>query len=217
MEEENEAEDSKGLKLLIVDDEPQLLKLLVKNLNGSFEIQTATNGHEALDVLEEFSPDAMIIDWKMPVLTGRKLIQKIRSNPRYEFVPILILTAYGNQLTYNASFQVGADEFLSKPASIEEIEEKIAKMVDNQQFSKRLKKQVSQRKVGVNKDVEVDGISDIPLTGDEKSDLETLKDSIQKLEDSVVDNIWEDGEPKAGDEDQEPATADDTGEVPEDE
>ncbi len=132
--------------ILIIDNEKHFLNSLQVNLGEDFDIRVAETTEDALVILKDCSPSAIILDWKAPKLGGRKFCLKLRSEIRFDFVPILVLSAYDNTVNRPTSFQVGADEFLSKPVSVNEIRQKLKLLVDNQEFSKNLKDRLLRRK-----------------------------------------------------------------------
>ena len=119
---------------------------LQRNLQEDFEVRIANSTEDALDVLDQHTPVAIIIDWKTPKMGGRKFCLKLRSQMRFDFIPILVLSAYDNNVNKPTSFLAGADEFLSKPVSVSEIREKIKLLVENQEFSKHLQERLFKRK-----------------------------------------------------------------------
>jgi len=142
----NQEENKSHKFILIIDNEKHFLSSLQRNLQEEFEIKVANSTEAALDILDKGTPVAIIIDWKTPVMGGRKFCLKLRSQTRFDFVPILVLSAYDNNVNKPKSFQAGADEFLSKPVSVSEIREKVKLLVENQEFSKSLKARLSKRK-----------------------------------------------------------------------
>src|ERR1051326_7149516 len=81
-------------KLLVVDDDEDARRLIAAYLSEEgYEIQTAVNGREALDVLERFSPDLVILDLLMPVMDGMAFLDAIRADPRWRHLPVIIITA----------------------------------------------------------------------------------------------------------------------------
>ena len=142
----NQEENQSQRFILIIDNEKHFLSSLQRNLQEDFEIKVANSTEDALDIVDKCTPIAIIIDWKTPKMGGRKFCLKLRSQIRFDFIPILVLSAYDNTVNRASSFQAGADEFLSKPVSVSEIREKLKLLVENQEFSKNLKARLSKRK-----------------------------------------------------------------------
>ncbi len=110
-------------KILIVDDEPALLDTLALNLRGSgYEVVTAADGAAALDVARAQSPDLVILDLMLPELDGLTVCRSLRQ--AYD-TPILILTARTGELDKIIGLESGADDYLTKPFSLGELQARI--------------------------------------------------------------------------------------------
>lgn len=109
-------------KILIVEDEKDTLfileKLLLKN---DYQVFTATNGQEALEVLEEVIPDVIFADWTMPVMDGLELCRNVKGSEKYKQIYYIILTARASLKDRVTGLDVGADDFLVKPVQNQEI------------------------------------------------------------------------------------------------
>lgn len=100
--------------VLVVDDDPKLLKMLQRTLvYESLDVQTATNGLDALDLVRQNRPDLMIIDWMMPEMDGLTLVQRLRDADNR--MPILMLTARDAIQNRVDGLESGADDYLVKP------------------------------------------------------------------------------------------------------
>ena len=101
-------------KVLVVDDDFKLLKMLKRTLVfENLDVLTATNGREALEVVQQEAPDLLIVDWMMPEMDGLELIQHLRdANNR---MPILMLTARDAVENRVFGLESGADDYLVKP------------------------------------------------------------------------------------------------------
>lgn len=103
-------------KILLVDDEPDVIEFLKYNLEKEgFEIATAQNGLEALEVMETFTPSLVMLDVMMAKLDGVETCLKIRENPNFNNVVICMLTARNEDYTQIAAYKSGADDFITKP------------------------------------------------------------------------------------------------------
>jgi DNA-binding response OmpR family regulator len=110
-------------KILIVDDEPTLLDMLALNLRGSgYEVVTAADGAAALDVARAQSPDLVILDLMLPELDGLTVCRSLRQAAD---TPILILTARTGELDKIIGLESGADDYLTKPFSLGELQARI--------------------------------------------------------------------------------------------
>lgn len=109
-------------KILIVDDETDLVRLVAYNLQrAGFETVEAYTGQQALQRLEGFVPDILILDWMLPDGSGIKLTKKLRSNPQTENIPIIMLTARSSEEDRISGFEAGADDYVVKPFSPKEL------------------------------------------------------------------------------------------------
>lgn len=105
-----------GKKILLVDDEPDILEFLTYNLNKEgYTTYTASNGKEAIEVAKKESPDLIILDVMMPDMDGIETCSEIRSIPELKNVMITFLTARSEDYSQIAGFDVGADDYINKP------------------------------------------------------------------------------------------------------
>ena len=105
-------------KVLIVDDEPDILEIVSYNLKKEgYDIQTAKNGMEALDKVSTFKPDLVILDIMMPKMTGVEVCHILRLKPEYNDMLIIFLTAMSDEDSQVKGLETGADDYVSKPIS----------------------------------------------------------------------------------------------------
>jgi excisionase family DNA binding protein len=119
--------DSDRSKILVVDDDPEIVELMVDVLerDGRFEVKTATSGYDAGVMTQEFQPNLMILDYMLPDVNGNVVCKTIRQNPVFEQMRIIIVSGVVNRDEIDHLLGVGADTFLQKPFSIDELIEKI--------------------------------------------------------------------------------------------
>lgn len=109
-------------KILIVDDAmSNVLLLKVLLTNEKFAIATASNGRQALEQVEKENPDLVLLDVMMPDMSGFEVAQHLKSNPNTADIPIIFLTALNSTADIVKGFQVGANDFISKPFNKEEL------------------------------------------------------------------------------------------------
>lgn len=109
-------------KILIVDDVmSNILLLKVLLTNEKFAIATASNGRQALEQVEKENPDLVLLDVMMPDMSGFEVAQHLKSNPNTADIPIIFLTALNSTADIVKGFQVGANDFISKPFNKEEL------------------------------------------------------------------------------------------------
>jgi EAL domain-containing protein (putative c-di-GMP-specific phosphodiesterase class I)/DNA-binding response OmpR family regulator len=108
--------------ILVVDDDPMLRRLVGMALrDAGFEVVEAGDGAEALARLAEGSFSLMLLDGQMPVLSGRQVLERLRADPRTATLPVLLLTADSALVDRLSGLAAGADDYLTKPFSLEEI------------------------------------------------------------------------------------------------
>ena len=105
-------------KIVVCDDEPHI----VQGLRYLFEsdkhdVRVATNGHEALALVEQECPDLLVTDIMMPKMSGFELVERLRAASETAMIPILMLTAKGQRSDAVYARQIGATEFVTKPFS----------------------------------------------------------------------------------------------------
>ena len=107
------------LQVLVVDDEPRYLKLLRFNLEAAgYEVITAANGEEALTMVARKIPDLIILDIRLPGIDGYEVCTSIRE---FSSVPIIMLTAKGEEREKVQGLRLGADDYVTKPFGAEEL------------------------------------------------------------------------------------------------
>ncbi|HBR97129.1 MAG TPA: two-component system response regulator [Gammaproteobacteria bacterium] len=118
-------------KILIVDDEPNILLSLDFIIQkAGYQAQTAADGEEALEQIKQWQPDLVLLDVNMPKLDGFEVCQIVRENPALSAVKIIMLTAKGRQVEREKGLALGADDYVSKPFSTQEIIKKINDFLD---------------------------------------------------------------------------------------
>jgi CheY-like chemotaxis protein len=105
-------------KILVADDESHILHVVsLKLRNAGFEVLTAADGQEALEVAQAQRPDLLITDYHMPQLSGLELCQKLKQDPATARIPTIMLTARGYQLDPKDTKESGISRMVSKPFS----------------------------------------------------------------------------------------------------
>ncbi|MGZ6276006.1 MAG: response regulator transcription factor, partial [Syntrophales bacterium] len=109
-------------KILIVDDEKDIVDLISYNLEKEgFTALKAYNGERALKLVDEKRPDLVILDLMLPGMRGLEVCKFIRKNPETETLPIIMLTAKGDQVDKILGLEMGADDYITKPFSLREL------------------------------------------------------------------------------------------------
>jgi two-component system KDP operon response regulator KdpE len=105
--------------ILVVDDEPQILRVMRASLPArGYEVKTAAGGEEAIDEVRKEMPDLIILDLVMQGLSGLETCQRIRE---FSPVPIIVLSAKGSETDKIAALDLGADDYVTKPFSLDEL------------------------------------------------------------------------------------------------
>ena len=109
---------NKPQSVLIVDDEPNiLLSLQFLMKKTGYEVRTAKDGEEALTEIAHAVPDLVLLDVMMPKVDGFSVCERIRSNPEWKDVRIIMLTARGREVEREKGLALGADDYITKPFS----------------------------------------------------------------------------------------------------
>jgi len=115
-----------GKRILIADDEPNIvvsLEFLMKR--KGHEVKVVSDGAAALAAVAEFAPHVILLDVMMPRLSGYEVCQRVRENPAWESIKIIMLTAKGRDVDVTKGLAVGADAYVTKPFSTRELVEKV--------------------------------------------------------------------------------------------
>lgn len=109
-------------RILVVDDEKDIRQLLIDCLSGDFEILEATDGSEALLVIEKTIPDLVILDIMMPGMSGWDVAARIKENEKWSTVPIVFLTAKGDEMSVGMG-GLACEEYIVKPFDVVKLKE----------------------------------------------------------------------------------------------
>jgi DNA-binding response OmpR family regulator len=124
---------AKKTTILAADDDPQLLRLMSRNLQlEGYEVLAASDGQQALEQIEQHSPDLVLLDVMMPRMDGFTVTHKVRE---FSAVPIIIVTARGQDQDKVRGLDLGADDYLTKPFSIDELLARVRAVLRRAQFS----------------------------------------------------------------------------------
>lgn len=126
-------------RVLVVDDDPQVLKLLRVNFElEGFEVMSATNGEEALELVRGDTPDVVVCDVMMPGIDGLEVVRRLRAHPDTVSLPLVVVSAKAQQADVRAGLKLGADEYVTKPFDPAELIEIVQRLLDER--SKRDRK-----------------------------------------------------------------------------
>jgi len=117
--------------LLLVEDNQDLLKLMQQQLGRKYLILTAKNGIEALDIVSRDKVDLIISDVMMPKMDGNELTIRIKSNPSTKHLPVILISARTQEEDRHRSLQIGADEYITKPFKLNDLNVRIDNIIEN--------------------------------------------------------------------------------------
>jgi len=125
-------EEADRRKVLVVDDDPEIVELMVDVLerDGRFEVRTASSGYDAGVITQEFRPDIMILDYMLPDVNGSVVCKTVRQNKAFQRMRIIIVSGVINQGEIDDLLRLGADAFLKKPFSIDELVDKMCELLE---------------------------------------------------------------------------------------
>ena len=124
---------AKNTTLVVADDDPQLLRLMTRNLQlEGFDVLAASDGQQALELIENNVPDLVLLDVMMPKMDGFTVCSRVRE---FSVVPIIIVTARGQDQDKVRGLDLGADDYLTKPFSVEELIARVRAVLRRSEFS----------------------------------------------------------------------------------
>ncbi|GAA1694641.1 hypothetical protein GCM10009792_13370 [Microcella alkalica] len=118
-------------RILIVEDEPDVLLLLENRVRGAgHDVQSASDGERGLELALAAEPDLIILDWMMPKLDGIEVLERLRADEVGGGIKVLMLTARSQQNDVDRAFAAGANDYIVKPFSSRELVERIATLLE---------------------------------------------------------------------------------------
>jgi signal transduction histidine kinase len=128
-------------KILIADDEPDMLRFLKSQLSPHFQVIEAIDGNQAFEKACQFLPDIVLLDMMMPEKDGLQVCRELRDRTSTKRIPIVLLTARADEETKLQSLAVGASDFLAKPFSTTELHVRVKNLIDSHQYQRQLTRQ----------------------------------------------------------------------------
>lgn len=123
---------AKKTTILTADDDPQLLRLVMRNLQlEGYDVLVASDGKQALEQIEAHQPDLVLLDVMMPKMDGFTVCQRVRE---FSSVPVIIVTARGQDQDKVRGLDIGADDYLTKPFSVDELLARVRAVLRRAQF-----------------------------------------------------------------------------------
>ena len=119
-----------GERVLVVDDEIHIVKVIEFNLKKrGYVVETAGNGREALEKVKSFGPQIVLLDWMMPEMDGLETSRHLRDDPETADIPVIMLTAKGQEIDRERGLSGGATRYMTKPFSPKELLAMIEKIL----------------------------------------------------------------------------------------
>lgn len=138
---EVEAMARSGPKVLIADDEPDMLRFLKIQLASHFQVIEAVDGNQAFEKAAQFLPDIVLLDMMMPEKDGLQVCRELRARTSTKRIPIVLLTARADEDTKLQALAAGASDFLPKPFSTTELHVRVKNLIDSHEFQRKLARQ----------------------------------------------------------------------------
>lgn len=118
------------MKILIADDEVIMLKIIELRLKkDGHEVIATSDGREALEQIKLYDPDMIIADIMMPFTSGLEIVSMVKHDPLYRNVPIIILSSMGQENVVLEAFNLGADDYITKPFSPNELSMRVKRLI----------------------------------------------------------------------------------------
>jgi DNA-binding response OmpR family regulator len=118
------------LSIVVADDDPDILRLLERRLSRrGYAVATATDGAAALDEVRSTAPDAVVLDRVLPALSGEEVCAALKADERTAAIPVILLSAHASEREIVEGFGAGADDYLTKPFDLDELDERLRRLV----------------------------------------------------------------------------------------
>ncbi len=147
-----EATDRKKYKILVVDDEEVIRKLLMASLKPNYFVELSNDGIDAVEKVKTFKPDLFLVDNMMPRMNGFELVKALRENAEFANTPIIMLTAKDGVRDKVEGFTTGVDDYITKPFNIMELNVRIESFLRKSQKTKYVNTLMSSMGTGTSQD-----------------------------------------------------------------
>jgi YesN/AraC family two-component response regulator len=144
----DDTDDEDAYKILIVEDNLELLMLMQHMLRSHYRVFAAPNGKEALDIIHQTDLDLIVSDVMMPEMDGLELTQAIKEDDNYKHLPIILLTAKTQEEDQQEALRIGADEYLTKPFRLSDLKLRIDNIIENRKRAQQEFTQKSNEDIG---------------------------------------------------------------------
>ena len=179
LQETEEASEDDAYRIIIVEDNVELLMMMRHLLSRKYNVVTARNGKEAIEVIQKTELDLIISDVMMPVMDGYELVKYVKNSSDYGHLPIILLTAKTQETDREEGLSIGADSYMTKPFKVKELQLRIDNLIENRQ---RITREFKQQTI---EDVQTKTAS---MPSPDKEFLDKVIASVQKhIDDSDYD------------------------------
>ena len=178
--------------ILLVDDESAILQMLGDYLRPSYNIKRAINGKTAIKFIKEESPDIVVLDWMLPDIQGPEVTAWIRGHDSFKNIPIIMLTAKSQEQDKLKGFDLGADDYLTKPFSLAELGARIKALLRRANLDKNDLIQYHELSVNLNEKQAYINNQPLKLTSKEFKFLKILIKNPRRIysRDQIIDLVW---------------------------
>ena len=116
--------------IVVAEDDAATLKVISTQLERrGYEVVTATDGRQAMEAVRRHEPAAVVLDWLMPVMQGIDVCARLKSDPKTAGIPVLLLTSRVSELDVEEGFRRSADEYITKPFDVAEVDQAIKRLI----------------------------------------------------------------------------------------
>ena len=172
-----------NIVVLVVEDNPDILEYIRQSLSGVFEVKTATNGRDGLEIATKDVPDVIVTDIMMPIMDGMQMTKALKSNIATSHIPIVMLTAKNSTSDRMEGYEAGVDSYITKPFNSSLLIARINNIVSRRHMlTEYLRKNVT---------ANVKSVSETPISSESKQFTESLskldREFIEKLDTIILD------------------------------
>ena len=129
--------------ILVIEDDPEMNRFIVDTLSSQYRVATAFDGREGLQKAKELQPDVILSDLMMPRMNGEQFLTELRRQPDFDDVPVLLLTAKADDELRLDLLRRGAQDYLLKPFSAEELRGRVSNFLAMRKASQVLQKELA--------------------------------------------------------------------------
>lgn len=182
-------------RILVIEDEPDIRQVLDYNLRSAgHEVITVDGGREGLSVAREQRPDLVLLDLMLPDVSGTEVCRAIKDDPSMRSMPVVMLTARGEEIDRVVGFELGADDYVTKPFSVRELVLRIRAVLKRSESRPSEANVVEFGELRVDRDAHriwVEG-AEVELTALEFKLLVTLYDRRNRVQSraALLDHVW---------------------------